>query len=262
MRRILALISLVALIGGGWYFWPEAEPEEVVIEKDYGTMEDLTRFTSFRAAYLEANGGEEQMENVQSVRTTGQMEIDGQTIPFFSLKRRPNQSLTTLKMPEYELTYVVNGDQIWQRIMVPGKDPILELKTGDQAEEIGRMGVFFDPLARVLIFGEGAVESLSPSSWMGTETIKIEFQTNEGSMRAAAYVEVQTMHPLALIEELPDGRERKVIYSDYRSINGMQEPFLIENYLDDELQSRTILEDSRTNVGTVASLFEYPESEK
>jgi hypothetical protein len=70
------------------------------------------------------------------------------------------------------------------------------------------------------------------------------------------------MHPLALIEELPDGRERKVIYSDYRSINGMQEPFLIENYLDDELQSRTILEDSRTNVGTVASLFEYPESEK
>lgn len=222
-------------------------------------MEDLSRFSNFRGAYLEANGGEEQMENVQSVRTTGLMEIDGETVPFFSLKRRPNQSLTTLKMPNYELTFVVNGEQIWQRIKAPGGETQYERKEGDQAKEIAKMGVFFDPLARVLVFGEGAVERLSPSTWMGNQTIKMEFQT-EDAPSSAAYVDIATMHPLALVQELPDGRERKVIYGNYQSVDNMQIPFLLENYLDDELQSRVILEESHTNVGTVASIFEYPES--
>jgi hypothetical protein len=79
-------------------------------------------------------------------------------------------------------------------------------------------------------------------------------------MRASAYVDIQNMQPLARIEEFADGRERKVIYSDYRSVGGMQEPFLIETYIDDVLQSRVTLERSDLNVGTVASLFSAPGS--
>jgi hypothetical protein len=38
----------------------------------------------------------------------------------------------------------------------------------------------------------------------------------------------------------------------------MQEPFQVDTYLDDVLQSRVIIEKSQVNVGTVASLFQYP----
>jgi len=68
------------------------------------------------------------------------------------------------------------------------------------------------------------------------------------------------MQPLAQIEELADGRERKVIYSDYRIVGGIQQPFLVETYMNEVLQSRVTLERSDLNVGTVASLFSAPGS--
>jgi hypothetical protein len=193
---LFAFASLIALVGGGaWYFWPEAEPERMeVVDEGYGKMEELTRFSAFKAAYLRANGGEEQLEALQSVRASGQM------------------------------------------------------------------GEFFDPIMRVLLFDAGTIERLSPSSWMGRGTIKLEFQTNKGDMRASAYVDIQNMQPLAQIEELADGRERKVIYSDYRIVGGIQQPFLVETYMNEVLQSRVTLERSDINVGTVASLFQYPGS--
>jgi hypothetical protein len=254
----LAFTAVASLVGGvTWYLWPEAESVEIV-DTGFEDMEKLTRFSEFSSAYLRANGGEEQLEALQSVMATGQMESGGQTVPFFSLKRRPDMSLMTLKMPDYDLTFVVNGEQVWQRVNVKGQEPQYELKTGAEAEALGEMGVFFDPIMRVLLFGEGSIERLVPSMWMGRPTIKIEFRTDDGQMQASAYVDIENMHPLARIEAFADGRERRVLYSDYRSVNGMQEPFHIETYLDDVLQSRVVLEKSTPNVGTVASLFQYP----
>ncbi len=224
----------------------------------YGGIQKLIRFSEFRSAYLRANGGEEQLNALQSVRTSGHMESGDQSIPFFSFKRRPGQSLTTLKFPSYELSFGVDGDVVWQRVLAPGQEPQYELKTGQEAEALGEMGDFFDPIMRVSLFNEGTIERLSPSVWMGVEVIKLEFRTEEGGVPMAAYVDVETMQPIARVERFADGRERKVLYSDYRSVGGMQEPFKVETYLDDKLQSRVVVERSDPNVGAVASLFQYP----
>jgi hypothetical protein len=240
--------------------WPRATVESEEYVRDYGDLEQLTRFSNFRAAYLRANGGEEALSNLQSVRATGTFERGGQSLPFFSLKRRPDQSITTITFPNYELTYGVNGDVIWQRVLVRGLAPVYELKTGDEAAALAQMGDFFDPIMRVLLYDDGIIERLSPSNWMGTPSVKVEFRTGDGQMRAAAYVEIENMRPLVRIEELANGVERKVLYSDYRIVSGMQEPFIVETYLDDVLQSRVLLEKSDVNVGAVASLFFPPDS--
>ncbi|WPJ97921.1 hypothetical protein SH580_09375 [Coraliomargarita algicola] len=251
------LISLLSV--AAWFMWPRSGLESEARVRNYGTLEQLTRFSNFRQAYLRANGGEAALASLQSVRATGIFESGGQQLPFFSLKRRPNQSITTITFPNYELTYVVNGDLIWQRLLMPGAAPLYEVKTGDEALALAQMGDFFDPIMRVLLFDEGIIERLSPSSWMGTPAVKVEFLTKDGQMRAAAYVEIKDMRPLARIEELPDGQERKVLYSDYRIVSGMQEPFLVETFLNDVVQSRVVLEKSDVNVGAVASLFQPPE---
>jgi hypothetical protein len=265
---VLALIFLFSLAGAAtWYFWHEAEqpPMEVAealaageVEFRFGSMEELTVFPVFRRAYLSANGGNGNIDALQSVRTSGVMESGGQAVPFFSIKRRPNQSLTTLKMPDYELSFVVNGDQVWQRVQAPGQAPQHELKAGAEAEALMGMGAFFDPIMQMLLYEEDSFERLLPSVWDGQEVIKFEFRGNEANQLVSVYVDIQTMHPLARVEAFADGRERRVLYSDYRSVRGMQEPFMVETYLDDVLQSRVIVEKSEANVGTVSSLFEYP----
>ena len=258
---ILAFPVLLSTVGATiWFFWPEVEVTETFepLQNRFGSMEELTLVPRFRRAYLRANGGREKMEALQSVRASGVMESGGRAVPFFSLKRRPDQSLTTLKMPDYDLSFVVNGDQVWQREIAPGQAPQYELKTGSEAEAIGEMGDFFGPIMRVILFGEGSIEGLTPSVWMGQEVIKLDFRSVQVNLLVTAYVDIQTMHPIARVEAFADGRERTVLYSDYRSIRGMQEPFLVETYLDNVLQSRVILEKSEANVGMVASLFEYP----
>lgn len=251
----LILILCVAV----WNFWPRASVEAPDHVQDYGSLEELTRFSNFRLAYLRANGGEERLQRLQSVRSSGVFESGGQSLPFFSLKRRPDQSLTTLTFPSYELSYGVDGDVVWQRVTPIGGESVYELKTGDEAEALGQMGEFFDPIMRVLLFDDGMIERLSPSNWQGAPAVKVEFQTEDGYIKAAAYVEIKHMRPLARIEKFTDGKERKVLYSDYRSVGGMQEPYLVETFIDDVLQSRVVIAKSQINVGAVASLFQFPE---
>ena len=257
----LAFFVLLSLIGGTvWYLRPQAKPIEIIAHS-YGSMEELTQFPKFRLAYLRANGGREQLQAIQSVRTSGLMESGGKTIPFVSLKRRPDKSLTTFKMKDYELSFVVNGDQVWQRIIMPRQAPQYELKSGEEAQGLAEMGMFFDPIMRAILFDQGTINRLLPSAWLGEEAVKLEFQSENTFIQVTAYVNIHTMHPLARIEKFSDGRIRKVLYSDYHSIDGMQEPFKVETYLDDVLQSRVIIKRSQTNVGTIPTLFEYPNKE-
>jgi hypothetical protein len=247
-----------------WLFWPRT-PLVVESASDsnelvgYGDLEELTDIYKFRSAYLRANGGEDAWESVQSVRATGILEQGGRSFPFFSLKKRPDQSLTTIKLPAYDLTYVVDGDVVWQRIIRANSEPEYELKVGNEADNLVEMGEFFDPIVRALLFDQDGIENLSASEWDGVPVVKIEFKSGAGHVRSVAYVEIENMRPLAQLQKLENGSVKKVLYRDYRLVHGMQEPYLVETFVDDVLESRVILSKSDINVGAVASLFQLPQ---
>ncbi|MGZ0707172.1 hypothetical protein ACWPKO_02410 [Coraliomargarita sp. W4R53] len=233
-----------------------------VAAHSFGTMEELTDYPKFRAAYLEANGGEARLKKVLSIRNSGVMISGEAEVPFFTIKRRPDKSLMTLKMRDYDLTFGVDGDVVWQRVKVDGQAPQYELKTGAEGRALGEMGEFFDSTMRVLLLNKGKIEHLSPSQWSGADAVKIEFSPDESNIRVSAYVDIRTMHQLARIEEFSDGRTRKILYDDYRNVAGMMEPFQVETYINDVLQSRIVIDKCEANVGAILSLFEYPESQK
>lgn len=251
-------LVLATIVGAVWFFLPKAGQEEV-IESGYGSIEELSRYTHFRRAYLAANGGEEKLSALQSMKASGTFTSGEQSVPFHSLKRRPDQSLTTLKFPDYDLSFVVNGDLVWQRVKVAGQAPSYELKEGIEAEGLLQLGEFFDPITNALLFDKGSIERLSASTWGSQVALRLDFATEDG-IQAAAYIDPETMCPLARVESFADGKQRKILYERYQSIGGMQEPFLIETYIDDELANRVEIEKSEHNVGTVGSIFDYPEA--
>lgn len=265
IRVITVCALLVFLVAGAvWFFWPRT-PLVVETTTDsseltgYGDLEELTNIYNFRAAYLRANGGKDTWDSLQSVRATGVLEQGGQSLPFFSLKKRPDQGLTTIKFPSYELTYVVDGDIVWQRVLRGGSEPEYELKTGDAAEGLLDMGEFFDPIVSALLFEQDGIEALSASEWDGVPVVKIEFKAKDANVKNVAYVEIENMRPLAKLKEFENGDVQKVLYSDYRFVHGMQEPYRVETFVNDVLESRVILNKSDINVGAVASLFQLPQ---
>ncbi len=251
-------LVLAAIVGAVWFFLPKAENVEV-IESGYGSIEELSRYTNFRSAYLAANGGEGKLSALQSMRARGTFTSGGQSVPFHSLKRRPNQSLTTLKFPDYDLTFGVNGDVVWQRVKVAGQEPSYELKDGIEAEGLLELGEFFDSIMNVLLFDKGSIERLSASTWESQVVLRLDFTTEDG-IQATAYIAPDTMRPLARVDSFADGKQRKILYDRYHTIGGMQEPFSTETYIDDELTNRVEIEKSEHNVGTVASIFDYPDA--
>jgi len=221
-------------------------------------IEQLLDKEGFKEAYISANGGRQGLESLQTIHAKGVLLTNGEERSFSLLKKRPDKSLLTFDMGDYELTFGVHGEVVWQRVQAPGADPAYALKKGDEAAALKTMGEFYDPLLRTVAFAEGMIEAITLDEWNGRTALKVRFRPKEVETPMDAYLDPDTLRPWARTQRFKDGREKQVIYSDYRVVAGMQEPFVVETYIDGSLKDRLTFGQCNANVGIVQSVFEYP----
>lgn len=224
----------------------------------YGTPYQLTLPGELRQAYLAANGGEASLKDLQSLRSSGVLENGDQRISFTSIKKRPWQSLLNLRFHTHELSFVVDGDAVWQRVTPRGRSPIVELKEGQEAIQIRRLGAFFDPLMMLFLLDEGRLLAVEEGQWRDRPAIVVRFENADLELKSTAYVDPSTMHQLARVDVASDGGQRTLHYSDHRKVFGLIEPFTIETRVDGELDNRIKVERIEHNIGTFPSSFSYP----
>lgn len=222
--------------------------------------EEQTLLESLAEDYLAANGGEETLASLQSARFSGMLETDGEMIPYVSIKKRPGQSHLSLQFPNYKLSLVVDEENVWQRVSVDGQTPISTRVDDEDAGEIRRLGLFFDPVTMVLLLEEGTIEDVAEGFWEGSRCLILEFENKTLGIDSTAYIDSETMHVLARVDRLDDGSVRTLRYSQYTTIDGFQHAFRTETYLDGKLENRVVIESARHNIGTFSTFFEFPEN--
>jgi len=233
----------------------EAEIAEAPLHE---RMQELSEVSAFREAYLFANGGENNVLDLQSILASGTFESNGTSVEFRSIKRRPDKSITTLKMPEYDLSFVVNGDLVWQRVRQPNMDPIDVLMEGDEAQAVLELGNFFEPFTYTVVHAPEKIQSIIPNTWKGESCLLVQFEMPISGVPARVYVDPIKMTQIVRIEDFANGLKREVFYSDFRRVEGgMLEPFLIETYLKGDLQNRVVVERFAANPGVISSIFEF-----
>ena len=255
---LAAVITLVAV----WVVVASLNEEAALPEGDVvsrAVLTDLTAPHAFRRAYLKANGGLDLLNVIQSVRLSGTMESAGVARPFFSMRKRPDRVLLTFDFDTHDLTFAVDGDVVWQRTRVPGQDAQVQVLEGAQAASFMQMREFFDPMLRLFFLDAGELHGIEVAEWQGEPCLRVRFSEEGSALEMEALVDGRTMNPMARIERFTDGRVRKTLYEDYRSLRGMQEPFEVETYLDDVLQNRVVIEHADSNLGVVPWMFEVPE---
>lgn len=224
-----------------------------------GLGEEKTLVERLAEGYLAANGGAEAIASLRSLRFSGTFETDGQIIPYVSVKKRPSQSHLSLIFPGYKLALVVDGDVVWQRVLVDGEDPVNSLVDEAEAEEIRRLGMFFDPVTMALLLSEGTIDDAFEGDWKGRSCYVLEFRNAELNLDSVAYIDSETLRVLAREDMLDNESKRTLIYSQYETIDGFQHALTTESYVDGELDNRVVVESAQHNIGTFSSFFEFPE---
>lgn len=251
VMSILAMAMVAA-----WLNREEGASTQVVT---YGNLEELVNERFFREAYLKANGGLGVLSEIQSVRLFGRVENgDGSSYRFYSVRKRPDQLLMTLEFQGHSLTFGVDGQQVWRRTRAQGGESEIVILEGEEAAAMLAMGDFFGPFMRLLFLQEGSLESLESSTWDGEPCLKVRFTDSKTGVQMEAYVDAQSMNPMVRFDHYSDGRVAKTVFSDYRNLRGMQEPFRVESYLDEVLQSRVVIESGDANLGVVPWVFHEP----
>jgi hypothetical protein len=255
---VVVLITIVAVwVVVAW--WNEDDSMADLDALSYGALTDLAQPAAFRRAYLKANGGLELLNIIQSVRMFGHMESAGVSRPFFSMKKRPDQMLLTFDFETHDLTFAVDGDVVWQRTRAPGQEEQIQVLEGEQADAFLVMREFFGPMMQLFFLEKGELHQIEIAEWAGEPCLSVRFSGEGPGVEMEAFVDPKTMNPMVRFERYADGRVRKTVYDDYRSLRGMQEPFIVETYMDDELQSRIVIEQGDSNLGVVSLMFEVPQ---
>ncbi len=237
----------------------EGDPTQVTL---VAPDRDLTLLADLRAAYLEANGGAALLSRLQTIQLRGTLVSGGNELPFLQLKRRPDQSLLTLMFPDYRLSFGVDGSDVWRRVAVPGREPEYQRVDAELAEGLQKMGEFFNPVLQVLLSEGFAVEGIATTVWEGQPVIAMEFLKDREGIRSTAYIDRARLLLLGVEEILASGKQRRLVYGDYRAVGGIQEPGWIETYMNGELSNRVSIESVEHNVGAVPVIFRYPGEDK
>lgn len=116
-----------------------AELEAVV---QAASFDELLDPQALKEAYVRANGGWLRLEKLLTTSIRGQMERDGVSRPFFVLKSRPDRALMTFNYTEHELTFGVDGTDVWKRVTVHGEEPQFSLVEGPAADGLIESAIF------------------------------------------------------------------------------------------------------------------------
>jgi hypothetical protein len=224
-------------------------------------LERLLDRERFGQAYLEANGGREFLESIRSLRAVGRLETPERTSPFLLLKKAPDKSLFRLEMDEATIRFGTDGDDVWRSIARDGRVRQVILLAGDDARRVRRMGRFFGGLLEHFLRGHGSFRSIDARSTPEGDFFVVAVRGDEPEASLVEYWVDAGSLDLVRSVETRDGVATETLFSDYREIGSLRQPYRVETRTGGEWVSTAVLEDTEMNPGILSLSFERPVTE-
>ena len=177
------------------------------------------------ARNVEARGGADAWQSVESLRLAGQMDLgQGMHVPYVLDQKRPGKMCLEYEFDDMKATQCVDGETGWKRLPFRGRnipEPMTEAEFAGMAEgaEIG--GLLFSAKKRGF-----DIKFLGKHDVNGRPTNKLEITLPSGAVRWV-YVDEETGLDVKLdMMRVVNGRERLVetYYSEWRETDGLMIP--------------------------------------
>lgn len=170
--------------------------------------------------HVKATGGEKRLQAIAGVRYTGTVSVDGgEPRPFTQLARRPDRLYSEMQTAAGAMIDACNGRSAWR------EDPVGGLRTVTGREQTRARATALFRNDRFLSYKKEKVKVgfAAPETILGRDTLAVEF-TNPAGIQRRLYFDKENYALRGEVQEYDEGRE-EVTYGDYRSVNGVREPF-------------------------------------
>jgi outer membrane lipoprotein-sorting protein len=212
------------------------------------------------AKHIQARGGMDKLKAVQTIRSTGKMEVGpGIEAPGIFIQKRPDMTRLDFQVQGLTATQAYDGKAAWAIMPFMGKkDP--ELMPADETKEMQEEADIDGPLVDYKAKGN-QVELVGKENVEGTPAYKLKVTLKNGNVK---YMYLDADSGLQIKEEekrIMHGSEQETEASlgDYREVNGVMFPFAIENGIKGSPQKEKItIEKLEINVPLDEASFKMP----
>ncbi|MBV8146746.1 MAG: hypothetical protein JO184_17270 [Gammaproteobacteria bacterium] len=213
------------------------------------------------AKNIEAKGGSEKLNAIQSLRMSGKLLLNGGAMEmgFSMLVERPSDIRYELQLQGLTRVQAYDGSQAWQINPFQGrKDP--EKLSADDAKALGEdaadfIGTLVDYQAK------GKLDYLGTEDIDGTEAHKLRLTRTNGDVTYVYldpdyFLEIRTVS-----RRIEHGVPNETVteYGDYEKVNGVYLPFALESYEKGSNDRQKLqIDKAEANVAADKSRFGFP----
>jgi hypothetical protein len=209
------------------------------------------------AAFIKANGGEEGIEEVRSIRARGTVLIDGETRTITLLRKRPGKKRVTIGMDGFKVHQGFNGKESWQMFEADNGARKLNIMEGAEKEEFERDRFI---LGRLFLTAEDGVEhNLIGVEYVGRVPCYVIESTYKGDVRRS-YMDSRTLRVLKFeYAASTEGQELVVeTLSNYTQMGKIWIARTSRREIDGEFSGEVTLDRLELNNGVFDRVFDPP----
>ena len=211
------------------------------------------------AKHIEARGGADNIKAVNTVKMTGKLEVMGMDVDMTNYIKRPDKMRARLYISsmDAEVNQGYDGEMGWMQN--PGADPQPmpeQMSKGmkDQASIDGQLMDYADKGYTIEYVGEGMVND-NPAYKL--KLMRSEQPESIIYIDKASYLQVKTEGE-GVNPQNGQPMQTETFMSDFRSVDGIQMPFVTEVKVDGNTMQKMVMETIEVNVEVSDDLFMMP----
>jgi hypothetical protein len=183
------------------------------------------------AKTLQARGGADKLKSIKSIRFTGSVAIQGESMAFVQLQKRPNKLRRDLSVQGITLSRGFDGEHGWEKAPVQGSsESAVNVLQGQELEDLRTEAEFDGTLMGYKEKGY-KVELSGKEPVDGKDAYRLKVTMKDGVVRnifidAASFLEVKVA---GTTKREGVATDFELILSDYRTVEGIRFPFSFED---------------------------------
>jgi outer membrane lipoprotein-sorting protein len=218
----------------------------------------LPEIDAILAMHVQARGGADRLKRIQAITMTGTMTgPTGAEVPTKIYMQRPDRIRQEIEVEGQALVQAFDGTRGWSLNPLSGQGPVEVPRA--VAERMAAQADFDGPLVNTAAKGH-RIEVVGVETVDGQQAARLKLTKKSGEVQ---HVWLDTERWLEVkSESTVEQAGRRVTIesrnSDFRTVDGVTSPFLVEVYAEGRLQQRIALESVEFPASLDAKLFSPP----